>query len=141
VSIRLLAGIAAALALAAPAATAKDFDPGDLRICNAHSCVAITDGRVVPLLGAFYYSGCQPPTMPPVAVGARQFELRFRNGYATGIVATARLNRVLSYGVNLDRFTGGRWYAVPDRLAAEFRRLTARMRPLHVAAGSLALSR
>jgi hypothetical protein len=67
--------------------------------------------------------------------------LRFSNGYVTGIVATRRLDRFLSYGVHLERFGRNSWYAVPPRLSAELRRLTAGLRPLRVTRAALARSR
>ena len=69
------------------------------------------------------------------------FELRFRNGYVTGIVATRRLDRFLSYGVNLDRFARDRWYAVPRELQQELGRLTVGLRPLRITRAALAKSR
>jgi hypothetical protein len=140
---RVAAGLLAAAALAAtPAATAKDFRPGDLRVCNARRCVAITNPRVVALLGPFYYDGVHDARVARSArIGARYFELRFSNRYVTGIAATARLDRFLSYGVNLDRFKRGVWYRIPPRLAAELRRLTAGMKPLRVTQTALDKSR
>jgi len=146
------------VAVLAPAALAKDFEPGDLRVCNAERCVAITSRPALAALGAFYYGGacpaaatkdgdCMPDERRPpraassVRIGAPAFELRFRNGYATGIVATARLDRFLSYGVNLGWFRRGRWYRVPTAAAAELRRLTAGLAPLRVTSGALARSR
>jgi hypothetical protein len=139
----IVAALLAAAALAVtPAATGKDFDPGDLRVCNAHRCVPIVNRAVLPLLGAFYYYGPQPARVAPRApLGAQAFELRFRNGYMTGIVATARLDRFLSYGVNLGRFERGIWYRTPARLASELRKLTAGMKPLRVTRAALARSR
>ena len=128
-------------ALLAPSASAKDFGPGDLRVCNATRCVAIVDPRVVPLLGPFYYSGPQPTRTGRPAVRAPYYELRFRNGYATGIVATRRLDRFLSYGVHLGRFARGTWYAVPPELSEELRQLTANLRPLRVTRAALEKSR
>lgn len=85
---------AAALVLAAvvgllvlPSASAKDFGPGDLRVCNSTRCVAIVDPDVLPYLGAFYYSGSPLARVRGPQLGAPYYELRFRNGYATGIVA------------------------------------------------------
>jgi hypothetical protein len=74
-------------------------------------------------------------------MGARAFELRFPNGYATGIVAGAKLDRFLSYGVNLGRFRRGVWYRIPRVLSAELRRLAAPLRPLRVSRATLAKSR
>ena len=137
----LLAGIVATTALlAVPAAGAKVFGPGDLRACNGKRCVAITHRAVLPQLGSFYYGsyGLTPVHRP--ALGVRYFQLRFRNGYVTGIVAGARLDRFLSYGVNLGRFAAGRWYLLPRRLSAELRRMTAGVPPLHLARAALVRS-
>jgi hypothetical protein len=54
--------------------------------------------------------------------------LRYRNGYVTGIVATRRLDRFLTYGVIDQRFARETWYAVPRRLSGELRRLTVGLR-------------
>lgn len=136
----MLAGAVAAL-LVAPAATAKEFRPGDLRICGRQGCVKITNPPVLKLLGAFYYSGRSPSTVRSPHLGAQAFELRFRNGYVTGIAATPRLDRFLSYGVYLGRFARGRWYRIPTRVAKELSRLAAPLEPLRVTRRSLARSR
>jgi len=128
----LVAALAASVLLVLPSASAKDFGPGDIRVCNAKRCVPIVNRDVVPLLGPFYYSGPPLARLRAPALGARYFELRFPNGYVTGIVATRQLDRFLSYGVHLERFAADTWYAVPRRLSAELRRLTAGMRPLRV---------
>jgi hypothetical protein len=124
-----------------PSASAKDFGPGDLRVCNATRCAAIVNSGVLPQIGSFYYSGQSPARLSPPALGTPYYELRFRNNYVTGIVATRRLDRFLSYGVHLERFARGRWYAVPRRLSDELRRLTAGLRPLRVTRAALAKSR
>jgi hypothetical protein len=118
-------------------AAAKDFQPGDLRVCNADRCVPITDPAVVRLLGPFYYGARSPKTVAAPRFGAPAFELRFPNGYATGVAASPRLDRFLSFGVNLGHFRKGVWYAIPPRLAAELRTLTAGMEPLRVTRGML----
>ena len=133
--------VVGALVLAVAAAQANDFDPGDIRVCNAKRCVPVTNQEVVPELGAFYYSG------PPLAharaprLGAPFFQLRFRNGYVTGIVASPKLDRFLSYGVHLERFARGVWYRVPPALAAELRTLTRDLAPLRVTRAALRKSR
>ena len=138
--IPLLALVAAAL-LALPSASAKDFGPGDLRVCNATRCVAIVKADAVRRLGPFYYRGPAPAHLSRPPLGTPYFQLRFRNNYVTGIVATQMLDRFLSYGVHLERFARDTWYAVPARLSAELRRLTAGMRPLRVTRAALAKSR
>jgi hypothetical protein len=60
------------------------------------------------------------------------FALKFRNGYVPGIVATAKLDRWLSYGVYLARFARGRWYQVPARASAGMRELTVSLKPLRL---------
>jgi hypothetical protein len=126
----------------ATSALAKGFEPGDLRICNANRCVPIMNRPALSALGAFYYTGSgRPMRAPRPALRAPAFELRFDNGYVTGIVAAGRLDRFLSYGVNLGRFDAGVWYRVPDRAASELRRLTAGLSPLRVTRAALARSR
>jgi hypothetical protein len=128
--------------LVVPAGAAKEFDPGDLRICNARRCLPITNRPALSALGALYYIGTRPPSRAPRApLGAPSFELRFDNGYVTGIVATASLDRFLSYGVNVGRFDRGRWYRVPRNVARELRQLTASLRPIQLTRAALAKSR
>ena len=138
----IVAALLAAAALAVtPAATAKNFEPGDLRVCNTHRCVPITSRAVFPLLNAFYFGPHEPRVAARPRLGAPAFELRYRNGYVTGIVASAKLDRFLSYGVNVNRFRRGTWYRVPAGAAAELRSLTAGMKPLRVTRAALAKSR
>jgi hypothetical protein len=132
---------ALAMLLVTPAG-AKEFEPGDLRICNARRCVPIMNRPALTALGAFYYTGTQPP--PRVRrprLGAASFELRFGNGYVTGIVATPTRDRFLSYGVNIGWFAPERWYRVPRTAARKLRRLTVDLSPLHVTPAALARSR
>jgi hypothetical protein len=136
----LLALLAAAL-LALPSASAKDFGPGDLRVCNGTRCIAIVKADAVKRLGPFYYSGPALTHVSAPTLGTPYYQLRFRNNYVTGIVAGRQLDRFLSYGVHLERFARDTWYAVPAKLSAELRRLTAGMRPLRVTRAALARSR
>lgn len=118
--------------LAVPAATAKDFQPGDLRMCGASECVVIENRDVLRALSSFLYMGAQPSVTWAPPLGARAYELRFSNDYATGAVASTRLDRFISYGVNIGRFGTRKWYRVPQEAAAEFRRLAATLTPLRV---------
>lgn len=139
--VALALGAAFALAVAA-GASAKEFKPGDLRICSRRECVAIRDPRVLTRLGVFYYAGnSSPPEAPTPRLGARAFELRFSDGYVTGVVATAELNRFLSFGVVLGRFAPRQWYRFPKQVARELRRLAAPLEPLRVTRRMLAESR
>ena len=132
--------VASALAFV-PAALAKDFQPGDLRLCNADRCVAIMDQGALTTLGAFYFGSRKPPRSLRPALGVPYYELRFTNGYATGIVATSKLDRFLSYGVNLGHFARGRWYRVPARAGAELRRLSGSLEPLRLTRAAIRKSR
>jgi hypothetical protein len=137
-----LVGLVAAMALVVlPSASAKDLRPGDVRVCNATRCVAILNRSVLPQLTSFYYSGPPPVRVPRPKLGAPYYELRFRNGYVTGIVATRRLDRFLTYGVHDQRFTRHIWYTVPRRMSVELRRLTDVLRPLRLSRAALAKSR
>jgi hypothetical protein len=138
---KVLVVVAACAIAGVPSATAKDFGPGDLRVCNETRCVPIMNRDVLPLLGAFYYSGGHPARVARPPLRSPYFELRLRNDYVTGIVATLRRDRFLSYGVHLERFARDRWYRVPPRLAEELRRLTRGLRPLPLTQAALARSR
>jgi hypothetical protein len=137
----LLGAVAASALLILPSASAKDFGPGDLRVCNAVRCVPIVNRKVLPQLGSFYYSGPALRRLGRPPLGVPYYQLRFRNNYVTGIVATRRLDRFLSYGVHLERFARDRWYAVPRSLSGELRRLTVGLRPLRLTRAALARSR
>jgi hypothetical protein len=75
---------------------------------------------VLPALGSFYYSGPAPAVAPSPRMGAPYYQLRFRNGYVTGIVATARLDRFLSYGVTSAAFAAGSGTAYPTACRVSF---------------------
>jgi hypothetical protein len=126
--------IAAAALLAVPSAVAKEFRPGDLRVCGRTQCVPIMNRSVLRVLSTYYYGPRWVVRAGPVRRGAPGFELRFTNGYASGMVATTWLNRFRAYGVICGRFVRGRWYRFPPRAVAEIRRLTADMQPLRVSA-------
>ena len=138
---RVLIAAAAAALVCTSVAAAKEFHPGDLRVCGATKCVAITNRAALRSFSSFIYMGPQPATSPSPSLGAPTFELRFRNGYVAGIVASARLDRFLSYGVYLGRFVRGTWYAMPARASAELRRLTRSLAPFSLTQASLDKSR
>jgi hypothetical protein len=139
---RLIAGCAAIAALAAsPAANAKDFRPGDLRLCDARRCVAVVDHSALDALSDLYYSAKPPTIAGAPRLAAPMLRLKFRNGYVTGIVASAALDRFLSYGVNLGRLQQGTWYRVPAVAAAELRALAGQLRPLRLTHAAIARSR
>jgi hypothetical protein len=139
----LVAFVATAVFLSMTAAAeTKEFEPGDLRICNVTRCVPVMNRPAVRALAVLYYTGTEPPRrVARPALGARSFELRFENSYVTGIVATARLDRFLSYGVNTGRLQAGQWYRVPAKASRELRRLAAGLVPLRLTRAALAKSR
>ena len=101
--------------VALPAASAKDFQPGDLSVCNSTRCVAVVNREVLPLLGSFYYGRTTLARVRRPRLRTSYYQLRFRNGYVTGIIATQPLDRFLSYSLNLGRFARNRWYRAPKR--------------------------
>jgi hypothetical protein len=137
----LLFSLLAAVALLVPtSASAKDFKPGDLRVCNRARCVPVVNRAVLPAIGSFYYTGPCPAEVRRPRLGVLYYELRYRNGYVTGIVATRRLDRFLTYGVIWERFARDTWYAVRHKLSGELRRLTVGLRPLRLTRAALAKS-
>ena len=139
---RKLAALAAVASLVlVPGATAKEFDPGDLRLCGAKRCVTVTNRTLLDRLSALVYTGGKPARAHPVALGAPYYELRFRNGYVAGVLATRRLDRWLSYGVVLERFERGQWYVVPASTSAALRRGVVGLAPLRLTRTAVARSR
>jgi hypothetical protein len=132
--LRLLVGtsLAAGALLCTGAATAKDFSPGDLRVCGAKRCVPIVSPTALRAFSAFYYGGGRVAVVSKPRIGAAAFEIRSRNGYPAGLVASAKLDRTLVYGLNCGRFRGARWYRLPARAALEVRRLSRPLEPLRV---------
>jgi hypothetical protein len=118
--------------LATPQASAKEFRPGDLRVCGRTRCVPIVNRAVLPVFSAFYWGPDRVVRAPKVPVGAPAFELRFGNGYVSGIVATRRLDRFRAYGFYCGRFQRGKWYRVPAGAVRELMRLTPSLRPRRV---------
>jgi hypothetical protein len=128
----LVALVASTALVASSAATAKDFGPGDLRLCGARKCVAVTDRAVLRALSSFIYSDGRPAPVRTPHVGAPVFRLRFRDGYVAGMIGAAGLDRFRSHGVICGRFRTGSWYRLPHGVASELRQLTARVTPLRL---------
>jgi hypothetical protein len=140
---RHLTGVAlgAAALVFTSAAAGKEFKPGDLRLCSATRCVTIRDQPSLNMLASFIYTGRQPSVARAPRLGVPYLELRFKNGYVTGIVATARLDRFLSYGVYLERFRRGSWYAVPPRTAHALRAHAGSLAPRWLTRAAVSRSR
>ena len=137
----LVAVVVAVAAGGASAASAKDFRPGELRVCDRARCVPVVKPSAVALLGPFYYGTGRLAVVPRPRLGAPSFELRFRSGYVTGIIGGPKLDRFLTYGVHDGRFLPHTWYRLPRQLQRELRSLTAGLRPIRITRASLARSR
>jgi hypothetical protein len=127
-------------AVLVPAAAGKDFHPGDLRVCAGKRCVPLWQQRALNAVGRFYYGPVAPTLAKAPWRRAQYVELRFRNGYVTGIAAGARFDRFLSFGVNADQFNARVWYTIPPRAAREIRRLAAQLQPRRLPRNVLARS-
>jgi hypothetical protein len=113
---------ATGLFLAVPAASAKEFQPGDLRLCGATQCRVLKDATTNRRFGEFLYGSGKVTAAPTPRVGSPVFQLRFKEGPA-GVVLNETSARV--HGLNCGRFRRGRWYRLPKAL----RGLTAGLRP------------
>jgi hypothetical protein len=126
--------VVTAALLGSTAATAKDLAPGDLRVCGAKRCLPIMDREVLRTLSSFYWGGGSPVVAHAPRANTPALALRFRNGYAAGLVGGTRLDRALVYGLNCGRFRRGTWYRLPARAARGVRELAASVTPLRVTA-------
>ena len=123
-------GLAVLIVIASPA-QAKHFRPGDLRICDAQSCVPIMDQKVVDALSSFYYPpGRQPAEVRKPRLGSPYFQLRFGT-YVSGVVASRQLDRFRS-GCQCGHFGPDSWYRVPAKVALHLQKLAASLKPFRV---------
>lgn len=126
--------VVACALLVVPAAAAKEFHPGDLRVCGKARCVPTVNKRVLRILSSYYYGQTQIRQAAAVHLGTPGFELRFRNGFVSGVVSGASLDRFRGNGFYCGRFVRGRWYRFPREATALLKKLTANLRPLRVSA-------
>ena len=127
------------------------FGPGD-PAAESHTTAQIATvgaGRFLTMtytwmyegrLARFVYTGPKPATVGRPAWGPPGFELHYRSGYATGIAASARLDRFLNFGVYAERFRRRVWYRMPPQVGVDLRRLTAGMKPCRVTPALVAKS-
>lgn len=115
-----------------PAAVAKDFRPGDLRVCGRSQCMPIVNPRLLRILSNYYWGPRRVARARPVHRGTPAFALRWRDGYASGLVAGADLVRFRGHGFFCGRFVRGKWYLFPAEATAALKKLTAGIRPLRV---------
>ena len=111
----------------AAVALAKDFAPGDIRLCGTDRCAAVMDPDVANEFADFIYGEDHVRVVRPPRANEPAFELKTSDGLAMGRVSGKRLNRALVYGLYCGRFKRGRWYLVPPRIASELRRLAHRL--------------
>lgn len=122
--------LAAAVLVVAPSSSAKEFRPGDVRLCGARQCVPLADRRLLRELSSLIYGEGRPVRVQTLARGVPVLQLRYRNGYVPGLVGGVRLDRFRSHGVYCGRFRRGLWYRVPLPLARELRRAAGKLEPL-----------
>lgn len=126
--------VAACGLLAVPGAVAKDFGPGDIRVCGRSHCQPIVQKRLLRILSAYYWGPRKVTRAAPVRLGARGFALRWKNGYTSAVVGGAKLDRLRAQGFFCGRFVRGRWYRFPAEATIMVKKLTAGMRPLRITA-------
>ena len=122
--------LAAAILVAAPASSAKELKPGDVRLCDARQCVSLADRRLLRELSSFVYGHTRVRQADTLRRGAPVLQLRYRNGYVPGLVGGRKLDRFRSHGVFCGRFVRGAWYRVPAALARDLRAAATRLRRL-----------
>jgi hypothetical protein len=138
IPIVLVVVVAAAL-IGASTASAKQFRPGDLKLCSSHTCVAITDRGTLAALTSFYYTGAAPGETQAPKVGAPYYSIKFTsNGYVTGIFAAKQLDRFRSGGISTAQFPTGAWFRVPRGLSVALNRLAGQLQPMRVTRATLA---
>jgi hypothetical protein len=113
----------------APLAEAKTFEPGDVSVCGAAKCIPLNNRAALNALSAFYYSAEVPKSESKPPAYSHYVQLRYRNGYVTGIAAGPGYDHFLSYGVNEDQFTTRTWYAIPPAASKAIKKLATKLRP------------
>lgn len=146
---RLLLTAALALGLLPSAtvvpASAKEFRPGDLKLCNDQRCIVILDRCIVildrSLLGGLskFYFGAPAPAARKPRIGSPYLQISSSDGHVTGIVGAARLDRFRSGGMG--RFSSDAWYRVPASVARGLRALAAGMKPLIATSSTIGRTR
>jgi hypothetical protein len=120
------AALASALIITA-AGLAKEIRPGDLLICGATRCRAVTQPAQARAFSRLLWGEGRIARAQTPPVGSPVFQLRFRNGPA-GAIINATAIRV--HGLNCGRFRRGRWYRLPPALTG----LTVGLRPKRLSA-------
>ena len=104
---------ASILLLGTPAASAKDFRPGDLRVCGAVHCRVVTERAQARAFSAFLYGNGRLVRASAPRVGSPVFQLRLKDGFVAALLSRASI-RV--HGLYCERFMRGRWYRLPPSL-------------------------
>jgi hypothetical protein len=122
--------LAVVVLVAASASSAKEFRPGDVRLCDARQCVSLGEQRLLFELSSFVYGDTRVRRVQPLRRGAPVLQLRYRDGYVPGLLGRDGLDRFRSHGVICGRFVRGVWYRVPAPLARDLRMAAVRLNPL-----------
>jgi hypothetical protein len=101
------------LLLGTPAASAKDFRPGDLRICGAAHCRVVTEHAQARAFSAFLYGSSRVERVKTPRPGSPVFQLRLRDGFVAALLSA---NAVRVHGLYCERFQRGHWYRLPPSL-------------------------
>ena len=136
----LTAALALGLLLSATVvpASAKEFRPGDLKLCNDQRCIVILDRSLLGGLSRFYFGAPAAAARKP-RIGSPYLQIASSDGHVTGIVGTARLDRFRSGGMG--RFSSDAWYRVPASVARGLRALAAGMKPLIATSSTIGRTR
>ena len=126
-AMRIIGALAAIGLIVSAVAWAKPIRPGDLRICGARHCRAVTNPADARAFSALLWGDSRVARAPTPRVGSPVFELRFDDGPA-GAIINATAIRV--HGLNCGRFQRGKWYRLPARL----RSLTYGLKQRHLRA-------
>ena len=112
----------AAFFLMLPAASAKEFPPGELMVCGATQCREVTQAVQARAFSSLLWGGIPVGRAPTPRIGSPIFQLRFKAG-PIGVILNAASFRV--HGLNCGRFQRGKWYRLPRLL----RGLTSGLEP------------
>jgi hypothetical protein len=125
--------LAVAAVVCASVALAKEWGPGDLRVCDAKQCRPIWDRGAARAFSNFYWGDGRATRARAPRRSARAYALRFTDdGDPAGLVGGMRLDRALVYGLNCGKFKRGQWYRLPNRARQAVDRLATTLQPMRV---------
>lgn len=120
--VKAFGAVLATVVISATSASAKEIRPGDLLLCGARHCRAVTQPAQARGFASFLWGAGPTHRAPTPRGGSPFFQLRWTSGpVAAALTRTA----IRVYGLNCGRFRRGRWYVLPRGL----RGLTAGLEP------------